>query len=487
VQEVTYDTTPLGRRKDLHAQVAGAIERVFAERLEEFYSLLAYHYSKSEHWDRARDYLLKAGGQASNLGAGEAGNSYQQALEALLKGCDLRSGEDGSTQAIDWFLDGVGAFYDATHLASIRPALEIFHARATATFGPVDRRTLAAAEMLGAAYAEQYMFPEARAVLESTLHTRESLGDSDDPSLARLLRMLAMVAASQDRYEEADTLLSHALALQTAASDCDYNMLTEIYMGLLYVYNYSDRGLRRAAEVAERALTISELRQTPMYPVLLANICDLEMRRGRLAQAEAHARMGVEAARSWLYEGYCRGNLGDILMCQGRCYDALPELQQATDAMDTLGRSADLGSLLGILAECQLRLGQLEAAEESARRAINLLEKEPGADRASAAWAWRALAGVQLNRGALQDAERSIEKAASCLTEAYHEGEPFFEAELLFRQAQVRLKQGRGQEGQGDFARALELLTELGGEEHERKKVIQAQWETSMNRNGWAG
>ena len=145
--------------------------------------------------------------------------------------------------------------------------------------------------------------------------------------------------------------------------------------------------------------------------------------------------------------------------------------------MDALGRSADLGALLSDLAECQLQLGQLEAAEESARRAVNLLEKEPGVDYALAAWAWRTLAGVELVRGVWEEAERLLEKASSFLTSAYPGGERFFEAELLFRRAQLRLKQGRGTEGKADFDRALGLLTELGGEEHERKKVMQAQWE----------
>jgi tetratricopeptide (TPR) repeat protein len=111
------------------------------------------------------------------------------------------------------------------------------------------------------------------------------------------------------------------------------------------------------------------------------------------------------------------------------------------------------------------------------RRAVNLLEKQPGTEYALAAWACRALAGIELTRGAWEEAERSLEKAASLLTYAYPNGERFLEAELLFRRAQLRLKQGRGQEGREDFARAFELLTELGGEEHERKKVMQAQRE----------
>ena len=476
VQEAVYESMLLKERRVLHGKVAEEIESRFAASLVDHYGLLAYHYAAAENWDQARDYLLKAGDQATNLGAGEASGYYQQALEGLLRGCDLRSGEDDATQAIDWFLDGVGAFYKATRLAGICPALEAFHARATQAFGPTDRRTLAVAEMVGAAYAEQYMLPEARAMLESTLRAREALGDKDDPSLARPLRLLAIVAVNQGGYEEAEDLLTRGLALQMACSRRDYDMLTEIYLGLLYVHHYAGR-LQRATEVANEALSVRELEGTQQYPILLANICDLKMRLGHLEEAEAHARLGIQSARLPYVETCCRANLGEVLICEGRYQDALQELEQAAEVIDGLSRSVDLGGILGPLAECQLQLGHLEAAEESTRRALNLLEKEPGVDRAYAAWAWQVMSGIELVRGDLEEAERSLEKATSWLTYAYPDGERFLEAELLFRRAQLRLKQGQAQESREDFARALGLLTELGGEEHERKKVMQAQWE----------
>jgi tetratricopeptide (TPR) repeat protein len=82
-QEATYESILLARRRDLHARVARAIESLFAERLEEFYGLLAYHYAKAEIWDKAQEYLFKAGDQASRMAAdAEALSYYRQAMIA---------------------------------------------------------------------------------------------------------------------------------------------------------------------------------------------------------------------------------------------------------------------------------------------------------------------------------------------------------------------------------------------------------------------
>ena len=82
-QETTYESILLQRRRELHSKVANCIETLFTDRVEEFYSLLAYHYARAEDWKKAQEYLFKAGDMASRVAAdAEALAHYQQALEA---------------------------------------------------------------------------------------------------------------------------------------------------------------------------------------------------------------------------------------------------------------------------------------------------------------------------------------------------------------------------------------------------------------------
>ncbi len=83
VQEAAYESLLLQRRRELHRQVGECIEALFPDRLDEFYGLLSYHYTRAEEWAKAQEYLLKAGDQAGKIAAdAEALAHYRQALAA---------------------------------------------------------------------------------------------------------------------------------------------------------------------------------------------------------------------------------------------------------------------------------------------------------------------------------------------------------------------------------------------------------------------
>ena len=85
-QEVAYESILQKKRRELHRQVAQSIEKIFDERLHEFYGMLAYHYSRAEELDKAEDYLIKAGEEALRSSASsEALNYYQEGLRLYLK------------------------------------------------------------------------------------------------------------------------------------------------------------------------------------------------------------------------------------------------------------------------------------------------------------------------------------------------------------------------------------------------------------------
>ncbi len=83
-QEVAYGTVLHEQRKSLHEQTAQVMERLYHGRLEEHFSDLAYHYSRSENTQKAVEYLHKAGQQAVQRSANaEAITHLSTALELL--------------------------------------------------------------------------------------------------------------------------------------------------------------------------------------------------------------------------------------------------------------------------------------------------------------------------------------------------------------------------------------------------------------------
>jgi predicted ATPase/class 3 adenylate cyclase len=85
-QEAAYESILPRKRKELHLKVANSIEKVFSQRLHEFYGMLAYHYSKAEDLEKTEEYLIKAGEEALKSSASnEALHYYQEALSLYLK------------------------------------------------------------------------------------------------------------------------------------------------------------------------------------------------------------------------------------------------------------------------------------------------------------------------------------------------------------------------------------------------------------------
>jgi len=85
-QEAAYAGILLEERREVHGRVGLAIERLMADRLEEFYGVLAFHFSTAEQWEKAQEYLFKAGDQAGRMAAdAEALTLYRQAMEAYTR------------------------------------------------------------------------------------------------------------------------------------------------------------------------------------------------------------------------------------------------------------------------------------------------------------------------------------------------------------------------------------------------------------------
>jgi class 3 adenylate cyclase/tetratricopeptide (TPR) repeat protein len=82
-QEAIYNSILLQKRRDLHSRIGQALETLFPDRLEEYYGLLAYHYASAQNWEKAQEYLFKAGDRAGKIAAdAEALEHYQKALRA---------------------------------------------------------------------------------------------------------------------------------------------------------------------------------------------------------------------------------------------------------------------------------------------------------------------------------------------------------------------------------------------------------------------
>jgi hypothetical protein len=85
IQEVAYNTILLNKRKELHGAIARAIEELFADRLMEFYELLAFHYEKAEQWDKAAEYLSRSGHKVRQMYSQEESKDFFERKNVAVK------------------------------------------------------------------------------------------------------------------------------------------------------------------------------------------------------------------------------------------------------------------------------------------------------------------------------------------------------------------------------------------------------------------
>jgi class 3 adenylate cyclase/tetratricopeptide (TPR) repeat protein len=107
-QEAAYNSTLLQKRRALHVKVAQAIERIFQERVHEFYGMLAYHYTRGQDLEKAEEYLLKAGEEALRSSAStEALNYYQEGLRLYRQ----TRGDDADPHQLAVFEKNIGTAF----------------------------------------------------------------------------------------------------------------------------------------------------------------------------------------------------------------------------------------------------------------------------------------------------------------------------------------------------------------------------------------
>ncbi|MGO9021358.1 MAG: ATP-binding protein [Syntrophobacteraceae bacterium] len=83
-QETAYQSLLAARRKELHCKTARAMEELFSDRIAEFLTVIGEHFLRGEAWERAFEYLIRAGDAATRLFASpEARLHYARALDAL--------------------------------------------------------------------------------------------------------------------------------------------------------------------------------------------------------------------------------------------------------------------------------------------------------------------------------------------------------------------------------------------------------------------
>jgi class 3 adenylate cyclase/tetratricopeptide (TPR) repeat protein len=93
-QEVVYSGLLKKERREIHERIGLVMERLFDDRLPEFYETLAFHFTKGQSTDKAVEYLMKSGEKSlKRYALDEANQNYRDAFELIIQKSDMSPDE----------------------------------------------------------------------------------------------------------------------------------------------------------------------------------------------------------------------------------------------------------------------------------------------------------------------------------------------------------------------------------------------------------
>jgi class 3 adenylate cyclase/tetratricopeptide (TPR) repeat protein len=199
IQDVAYSIVLVERRRTLHRLVAMAIEELYADRLPEYFELLARHYGEAQVWPKALAYLLKAGDKAAAAYANQqALDYYAQALEVCDRlGDDTLESAQHAAQSRAWV--NLTVFHLAEALADLERVLAMARRRGDRVR---EARTLA---LTGYFLLWAYEYDQMEARLHEALALAQEVGDDEAIYLAEILLWCLWLVVG--RHEEANAIL----------------------------------------------------------------------------------------------------------------------------------------------------------------------------------------------------------------------------------------------------------------------------------------
>jgi predicted ATPase/class 3 adenylate cyclase len=456
--DVAYNSLLRQRRKELHRLIAMGIEDLYAERLPESYEMLAYHYERGEAWEKALEYLVKAGQKAQQAYANpEAREHYSRALAM----CE-RLGEAVEPATRMTIYAGKGA----VHLL-----LSEFHASIEA-----HQRLLEVARQLGDRHKEAealyqigfgfHWAHEFEKALEFS-HQAQALASEmgNQNILAASLFVIAFIHALTGKLDEATHSLAEALRVSKEAGETGREGFNLILLGQLH--NWQGE-YEQALQCLEQGFTIGQAHDLQLIVIWI--VWERGLTHGGKGEYAA-ALAGLQDALA------LSDRLGDkIFKCRvlnslGWVYGEIYNLEEAirynregAEASYKVGDPEIIRNAEINLGDDYLLLGDLEQAQQYLEKVYHDTQQHGKWGEEWMKWRYaqhlyHSLGELWLAKG---DAAQALEFADECLKLA----EPTMSRKNLVKswrlKGQALLVQGQGEQAEAALVRALTIAREIG-------------------------
>ena len=458
---VAYSGVLHERRREIHARVVIAMEKLYADRLGEQAERLADHAERGAVWEKALEYLQRSGFRACSLYANaNAARFFERALTVLKK---LPESPDNLRQAVDLRFGLRNALLPQGETDQIGRCLDELDP-ILACLGDKLRSARYAAFRCTHHF---WIGQQRRAIEFGQTGARLARECDDRVLLGELLYRLAQSYYALGEYRQATKLLEQSLEFtpnELRQDRYDLSVIPSVVNRMWLVFAMVECGHFSAAmSHAKRALEIAEHAEHPLSEVLgWLSIGLVLLRKGELEGAVSALERGLDLCDSWSYR-LTRPRLASALAVAyartGRAEQGLQLALAAVSDAEQMHHKADKPGLLIRLGQVSLIGRQIETALTLGRRAVEIAVAQEA--KGDEAWT-RFLIGRTCwasDPKDLDESEKQLDMARRLATAC--EARPlvaFCDTTLCGVHAQ-RCNQGRAQEFE---AAATAIYRELG-------------------------
>jgi tetratricopeptide (TPR) repeat protein len=400
VRDVVYEEVSPLKRKKLHGVVGSALERVYADKIDEHLGELAYHFLEAGEQDKALDYFLKAGEKATRIYAHDvAASNLQSALKLLEE-------KEGAISEKGHVLERLG---EIKRLVGEHDACMKYWNEALLLWEQTREKENAARLHRKIAHVLWEQMGETEKAIEHQDKALKIL--ENEPESAELARLYDDMAHMYWRIGNTESGRSWAeRALEFAKKLNDYEIIASSCLSLGTIFNVLG-DTKKAVEFEQMALEIALDNECVETAIRAYNPLALALPPEETEKAMQYYEKGYDLAKKTgdiSHVAWLGANLAQMYLGAGNMSKAFSLAEESVALDRKAGNLNHLSMSLDGLGQLYMTLGEWEKSDKCLKEALNIAQGLK--DYQSISYSYSSLAFFYYDKGEYAKAKEVAEK-----------------------------------------------------------------------------
>ena len=363
LREAVYDMQLRTRLRQLHLHIAMAIEKVYADQIEQHLVDLAFHYEQAEEWEKTKVYLQKAGDHARRNFQNQRSIDFFDKLIGLLNDKDDRNDRFKVLLKKGKILELIGQW---------EACRKVYNQALTIAQELDDKVLLGRSNnCLGHLLLLQGHYRDAKLYLEIAANFFEA--SDDQIGISKVYGDLGNLYFRQGKYNEAKSNFTKSIEISEGMIGAPRNTQIVANLGLTHMNqgNY-DEGISWLSRHLEPSRQNNDKQG---MAVLYTNMGIVYFEKGDYDSAGDALEKGMHLAEELgnkQLSSIAIGCLGSVFERKGYYQKAMENFQKDLQLAEELGDQQGTAIALGLIGDLCSVMGQFDAAIEYLQRTLTI-------------------------------------------------------------------------------------------------------------------